>query len=201
MDRYEHDAYIDEIMTKYWAETRNYALSLTKGDVAAAEDLVQIAIIQTHYHLLEHPNEPIMNPSGWLRTLVRNRFLNAQRCKLDKATISLDKMMVAHTTAENGTFAIEFQGPSEDEPENVVEANEEEKEENDSKKKAIIALTLDEICKRVAIDRFVEDLSVQEIAYNLGMTQAQVKKHINLFLKELKRIQMEHIVRLEGIHE
>ena len=201
MDRYEHDAYMDEIMTKYSNETRNYALSLTKGNVAAAEDLAQVAIIQTHRHLLAHPGELIMNPSAWLRTLVHNNFVNTQRCRLDKVTTSLDKMMIAHTTVENETFSIEFQGPCEDEPENVIEANEKEQEENDSKKKAIIALALDETCKTVAIDSLVEALSVQEIAYNRSMAQAQVKKHINVFLKELKRIQMEHIATLEEIHE
>ena len=106
--------------------------------------------------------------------------------------------MVAYT-AENETFSIEFPGPSEDEPENAIEASEEEKEEKDRKKKAIIALALNELCTRVAIDRFVEGLSVQEIAYKQGMKQAQVKKHINVFRKELKRI--EHIARLEEIRE
>ena len=200
MDRQEHDAFMDEIVLKYWVETRRYALSLTKGNEAVAEDLAQTAFIQTHLYLLAHPTKSIKSPLGWLHTLVHNCFVNTTRCKQDKVTISLDQM-VAHTTAENETFFIEFPGPSEDEPENAVEAKEEEQEENDSKKKAIIVLELDEQCKEVAIDRFVKGLSIQEIAYEQRMTQAQVKKHISVFRKELQRIHVEHIARLEGIHE
>ena len=174
MDLHEHDAFMDEIMITYWEEIRKYALSLTKGNEATADDLAQTAFVETHLHLLAHPDKPITNPPGWLHTLVHNRFVNKTRCKLDRATTSLDQM-VAYT-AENETFSIEFPGPSEDEPENAIEASEEEKEEKDRKKKAIIALALNELCTRVAIDRFVEGLSVQEIAYKQGYEASASKE-------------------------
>ena len=84
-------------------------------------------------------------------------------------------------------FTIEFKGRSEDEPEYVVEAIEDEQEGNDSKKKAIIAMAVDEKCKADSVRSLLEGIRLQEIAYRRGMTVAQVRNYANASFRETQR--------------
>jgi RNA polymerase sigma factor (sigma-70 family) len=179
---------------EHWDEAHKYAMQLTKGNRAEADDLVQGAFLQTQLFLQKHPEKEIKHPDRWLQKAVWRRFLNSKRGKLRNATTSLDLLQTNRTT-EDDLNPIELPGSSNDEPEHVLENQEEEEEEYKQKvikRDAIMALALDNKVKKVALLRIVEGLTYQEIALICRISPARAGQHVQSCLDELARIQAEH---------
>ncbi len=192
MDQSEYDfkkavgRRVDEMAVNHRDELYQHVLkTLTKGQPQAAEDIVQDTFMYAQLFLSNHPNKHIHNPLGWLKKIAYHRFLNINRRPIETKTTSLEQFS-ARRTSEGDVFTVEFEGRSEDEPEHVVEAIEDEQEENDTKKKAIIAMAVDEKAKQIVLD-ILKGLGYEDIAYRRGMTVAQVKNYANASFSETKR--------------
>jgi RNA polymerase sigma factor (sigma-70 family) len=184
MDEYSLEAihkYVDQLVKESWNDTYKYALELTKGCGEDAKDLTQEVFLQTYLYLKDHPEKPIRNPEKWLRKLVLNRYCNSKRSKLRRSTDSLEQIQELHPTDDN-MQPVELPARSDDEPERVVESDENEKETIEELKKTLAAshLSID-----VIVLYFIEDYTVQEIADALNIPLATVRQHIQIGKKEL----------------
>jgi RNA polymerase sigma factor (sigma-70 family) len=187
MDEYSLEAihkYVDQLVRESWDSTYKYALELTKGCGEDAKDLTQEVFIQTYLYLKDHPEVQIRNPEKWLRKLVLNRYLNSTRSKLRQSTDSLEQMQALHST-DDDMQQVELPGSSGDEPERVVESNENEKELIEKFKKTLAALPLSKAMKQELVLSFIEDYNVQEIAYACNIPIATVKQDIHSGKNEL----------------
>jgi RNA polymerase sigma factor (sigma-70 family) len=184
MDEYSLEAirkYVDKLVREFGDDTYKYALELTKGCGEDAKDLRQDVFLQTYLYLKDHPDKKIRNPKEWLRKLVKYRYCNSIRSKLRRSTDSLEQMQELHPT-DDGMQPVELPGRSDDEPERVVESDENEKEMIEKLKKTLAALPLS---KAIVVFYFIGDYDVEEIADALKIPLATVRRHLQIGKKEL----------------
>jgi RNA polymerase sigma factor (sigma-70 family) len=184
MDEYSLEAirkYVGQLVEESFDDAYKYALDLTKGCGEDAKDLTQEVFLQTYLYLKDHPDKRIQNPKKWLRKLVKYRFYNSKRSKLSRSTDSLEQMQEPHPTDDN-MQQVELPGSSDDEPERVVESDENKKEMIEKLKKTLAALPLS---IAVIVLYFIDGLKVREIADALNIPLATVRQHIQIAKKEL----------------
>ena len=184
MDEYSLEAirkYVGQLVEESFDDAYKYALDLTKGCGEDAKDLTQEVFLQTYLYLKDHPDKRIQNPKKWLRKLVKYRFYNSKRSKLSRSTDSLEQMQEPHPTDDN-MQQVELPGSSDDEPERVVESDENKKEMIEKLKKTLAALPLS---IAVIVLYFIDGYKVREIADALNIPLATVRQHIQIGKKEL----------------
>ena len=184
MDEYSLEAirkYVGQVASEFLDDTYKYALEFTKGCREDAEDLTQEVFIQTYLYLKDHPDVEIRDPKKWLRKLVKNRYCNSTRSKLRQLTDSLEQMQEPHPTDDN-MQPVELPDRSDNEPERVVESDENVKEMIEKLKKSLVALPLS---IAVIVLYFIEGYTVQEIADALNIPLATVRQRIQIGKKEL----------------
>ena len=177
--------YVNQLATDYWDSTYQYARVLTKKEEDAA-DLTQEAFLHTQIYLVNYPDMRINNPAKWLQKVVLRRFLNTRRGKLKNATDSLEWLMTGRST-EDDLYQDEMPGKCEEQPENIVEYQEQEEETKQRILQKIAAMNLDASVKQRTILHLIEGYSEQEIAYAHNTTLATVQRHIRSGLDGLRK--------------
>jgi len=149
-----------ELVRRVTPDLFGYAIRLTGGDRARAEDLVQ----ETLLALVRHPDGPTAQvTTGWLMVVLRRRFLDSVRSQRREdrrvlRAVRLDGSVEPDWSAVEGGAALQALGRLSD-------------------------------LRRVAlILRYVDDLPVQEVAQLLGRTPSATESLLARARRELARV-------------
>lgn len=171
LERRDHDAVLEALMTRYGQKVLNLAFSLVR-DRDLAEDLAQVSFVKIWQALPRYDGRAAL--STWLYTIARNTCLSELRKR--GRMVSLDAMAAGDDDDGEGPAALL---PDDTDHAAVAGAA------YDVEK---LLATLPENYRQVVTLFYMEDCSVEEVADLLGMPVNTVKSLLHRGRKRLAQV-------------
>jgi len=148
-----------------------------------ASDIVQKVLFDAHRRLTEYLQDPRMPFHLWLRHMAQDRIIDTYRRHKEAARRSIDHEQPQHPPAWATQSSVQLLGHLMDKE--LTPASAALQQELQEKLQHVLA-GLDDIDREVILMRYYEQLSNQEIATALGLTEAAASMRHLRALRRLK---------------
>lgn len=153
-----------------------------------ASDIVQKVLIDAHRRLQEYVQNPRMPFHLWLRHMAKDRIIDSHRRHRGAARRSIDQEQPQRAPAWDDASSVQLLGQLVDQE--LTPASAAIQQELQQRLRDVLA-QMDELDREVILMRYYEQLSNQEIAAALELTEAAASMRHLRALRRLKELVLE----------